>query len=405
MKILKIIALFIVCATVTVFICEAVLLHNENEDTEFFGAEAPKKTQDYRGFASGEPLLSRESIDISAKSAILCTDDGLLIYEKHADVPLPMASITKIMSCIVALEICNDISEKYTVPKEAVGIEGSSVYLAEGEKVSIEMLLYSTMLESANDAVTALAILVKGSQKEFVDLMNKKAEQLSMTSTHFENPHGLHSDHHFTTARDFAILTAYALKNESFRQIISTKKIYYPSSDGQMTRVLVNHNKLLSSYNGIIGGKTGYTKTSGRTLVNTAQKNGTTLICVTLNAPDDWQDHTDLLDIGFKTVKTDIFKKETEMQQIGISCGQSSYLKLALSEDVSLSHPLDEKVRVEYRLPHYTFATVRKGQRIGSAEFYIGDKKIRTADLVAMQTVQKIEYKKNILEKIMDHYR
>ena len=220
-----------------------------------------------------------------------------ILYEARGDLRLPMASTTKVLTAITVLELCQDISEEVVIPQEAVGIEGSSVYLKSGEELTVRALLYALMLRSANDAAAALAYSISGSIEDFSLLMNKKAEELGLTDTNFENPHGLDSKNHYTTATDLARLTAYALKNPIFKEITSTYKTVIDSS--LQSRLLINHNKLLSSYQGCIGVKTGYTRKSGRSLVSAAERDGIMLIAVTINAPDDWKDHTRLLDYGF----------------------------------------------------------------------------------------------------------
>lgn len=205
-----------------------------------------------------------------------------------------MASTTKIMTALLAIERL-DPETVVTVPKEAVGIEGSSIYLTEGEQITVSDLLYGLMLESGNDAATALAIAAGGTVEDFVRLMNERAAELGLEDTHFSNPHGLSADDHYTTAYDLARLTCAALENETFASIVSckTKTI----SDGR--RYLSNHNRLLRSYEGCIGVKTGYTLATGRTLVTAAERDGLTLVAVTLNDRSDWADHTRLLDYGF----------------------------------------------------------------------------------------------------------
>jgi len=401
MKIIKLTAILLVCAFLTAFISETAFT---SEKTHVGGdfTDAPKQeSADYSSFASSQAIGGIDGGKISAGSAILCADNGLVIFEKQADVPLPMASITKVMSCVVALENADDLAKKVKIPKEAVGIEGSSVYLQEGEEVTLEMLLYSAMLESANDAVTALAILVKGSEAEFVKAMNEKAKELSMVSTNFVNPHGLHDDRHYTTARDYAKLMAYALKNEEFCKIISTKKMYYPSSDGSLTRVLVNHNKLLSSYGGMIGGKTGYTKTSGRTLVTAARRDGTVLICVTINAGSDWQDHTYLFNKGFETVETRTYEKGSAIAAVPIAAGKETSAELILENDVRITVPRGKEITVRCKSPHFVFAPIEADKAVGEAVFYVDGSEVAKTALRTEKSVQAAETAEmGIIEKI-----
>ena len=209
---------------------------------------------------------------------------------------------------MTALVVCEliPLDQAVSIPKNAVGTEGSSVYLQEGEILTIKELLAALLLESANDAAAALAIVTAGSIENFAKKCNEKAAELGLKSSNFTNPHGLYDENHYTTAYDLAIITAYALKEPTIREIVATKKLQIPlgitehNPFGQGTRYLKNHNKMLSTYEGAIGVKTGFTKKSGRCLVSAAEKNGLTLIAVTLNAPDDWKDHTAMLDFGFE---------------------------------------------------------------------------------------------------------
>lgn len=236
---------------------------------------------------------------VSAAAAVLMeADSGRILVDVNAHSRLPMASTTKIMTALVALSN-SDPDDVVTVSEKAVGIEGSSVYLKAGEQLTMEQLLYALLLESANDAAAAIAIAVAGDIPSFADLMNETAAELGLTESHFTNPHGLDADDHYTTAYDLALLTKYALREPAFAKIVSTYKTTIPLSGAEGTRVLVNHNKMLKSYNGAIGVKTGYTRRCGRCLVSAAARDGVTMIAVTLSAPDDWRDHAALLDYGF----------------------------------------------------------------------------------------------------------
>ena len=247
---------------------------------------------------------------IGAQSAILMAEDGRVLYEKSADLRLPMASTTKIMTAIVALEQ-NDPETLFTVPKEAVGVEGSSCYLKEGEVLSLHSLVYALMLQSANDAAAAIATCTAGSIEEFALLMNLKAAELGLDNTHFENPHGLDSEGHYTTSRDLAKLALYCMENELFSQIWATSHISIPLYENEETtpRQLYNHNKLLRSYENCVGGKTGYTMRCGRCLVSAAEENGMTLVAVTLNDRSDWADHVLLYKYGFDKKESSLWKK------------------------------------------------------------------------------------------------
>lgn len=237
-------------------------------------------------FASAAP-------EVSAKKAIL-TDalSGQVLFERDADSKSLIASTTKILTALIVCEQC-DLAQTVQIPKEAVGVEGSSLYLREGEMLTVEQLLYGLMLRSGNDAAVALALHCAGSIEAFAQMMNDKAAELGMKNSHFCNPHGLDAEEHYSTARDLSTLAVVAMENEQVRRIASTKSISFGE------RSLVNHNKLLWRCEGAMGIKTGYTKAAGRILVSAAERNGRRLVCVSINDPNDWSDHCALLDFGY----------------------------------------------------------------------------------------------------------
>ena len=239
--------------------------------------------------------------NISAKSACLIdATSGRVLYSKNSNQRMPMASTTKIMTAIVAIESGMPLNTQIKVPLEAVGVEGSSAYLKQNEVVTLELLLYALMLSSANDAAMAIAHTICGSAEKFVDLMNSKAYNLGLTNTHFTNPHGLYDEEHYTTAEELAKIMAYAMQNSDFANITSCQKKAFSRDDGT-SFLFTNHNRLLKYYDGTIGGKTGFTKKSGRCLVSCAERDGLRLIAVSLSAPDDWNDHKKLYDFAFSS--------------------------------------------------------------------------------------------------------
>lgn len=240
---------------------------------------------------------------ISAKGAILIDcEDKSVIYEKDADKRLYPASTTKIMTALVALdfleEIDGNLQSTLSIPKEAVGVEGSTINLKADEVMTVEELLYGVMLQSGNDGATALAVCLGGNLENFVDRMNKKAVALGCKSTHFTNPTGLFDEKHYTTARDLARISLEAMKNESFRDIVGAKS--WQNNNG---RQFVNKNKTISEYEGATGIKIGYTKKSGRTLVASAKKGESELIAVVLSDTNWFEDAYALLDYGFERLQ------------------------------------------------------------------------------------------------------
>ena len=262
------------------------------------------------------PLLYAESVGekphISAKSAALIdAKSGAVLFEKDSSAHLPMASTTKIMTAYVILTNM-DIDEVVKVPKEATLVEGSSIYLRDGEEIKVETLLYGLMLESGNDAAVALAVACSGSVDEFAALMNRTAHEMGMCDTVFANPHGLSAENHYTTAYELAYITSKAMQIDKFREIVSTQKMLVPSLDGSSTRLFLNHNKLLKYYDGAVGVKTGFTKNAGRCLVSAAERDGDMFIAVTLNDGNDWSDHQSMLDYAFNCYDTVSVAKKGE---------------------------------------------------------------------------------------------
>ena len=320
------------------------------------------------------PELPRlESVgSLSAQSAVLIdADSGQILYGSQEDLRLPMASTTKIMTALCAVEL-GQVTDVITVDARAVGIEGSSVYLYEGEQLTLSQLLYALLLESANDAAVAIAIGLCGSVEQFVRHMNQKAEQLGLRDTHFENPHGLDAETHYTTAADLALIARAALAHPTLRTIVSTRKTTIPLNGTQGVRSLLNHNKLLRNYPGAIGVKTGFTKRSGRCLVSAAERDGLTLIAVTLNAPDDWNDHTRLLDAGFAAYERVVLCDDQEFQtMLGVAGGKEAYVLIRNQQSVALTLPrnrgsMHATVELNDRM---LFAPVRAGTQVGTLTF------------------------------------
>lgn len=332
-----------------------------------------------------------QTLDISAKSAVLIeAESGDLLYQKNAFTRLPMASTTKIMTAIVAIESC-DLSKTIAVPKEAVGVEGSSVYLHEGERLTMENLLYALLLESANDAATAIAILVGGSIEGFADMMNRKAAELELTGTHFTNPHGLDDGEHYTTAFDLAKIAAYALKNEDFSRICSTYRTTIPLNSNEGTRVLVNHNKMLRIYNGAIGIKTGFTKKSGRCLVSAAKRDGLTLVAVTLNAPNDWSDHEKLLNFGFDRYERVRLARVGEFStRLDVTGGSVQYVIAKNNADLSCTLSRDHgEITCIVETTGVIYAPVNEGDVVGRVVYKLGNNILASSDLVATYNVKQ----------------
>ncbi len=316
-------------------------------------------------------LTSTNALSVSAQSAVLLdASRGDLLYAKNADARMPMASTTKVMTAIVALEHM-DAGTEIAAPAEAIGVEGSSIYLTEGEVLTLEQLLYAVLLESANDAATAVAIAVGGSVEGFAALMNRKAAELGLSNTQFQNPHGLDAEGHYTTARELAKIMMCALENPLIAQMVATRKITVPHASTDGVRLLVNHNKMLRLYEGAIGGKTGYTKKSGRCLVSAAEREGVRLIAVTLNAPNDWNDHSSLFDMGFTLRKsvnlTDANGVCFPMDVVG---GASACVMVSNPQALRTSLPSDApSITKTVEAERFLYAPVAEGETVGKVVF------------------------------------
>ena len=342
-----------------------------------------------RALPQEEVILSTPSV--SAKAAVLLEwESGEILYDRNAHLPMGMASTTKIMTALVALER-ESPDRIITVPREAVGIEGSSVYLIEGESLTLCDLLYALLLSSANDAATAIAIAVGGSEEGFVALMNQKAGELGLSATRFENPHGLYHEEHYTTAYELARITAHALTIPLFRQIVSTYTKKIPHDGIPDVRLLCNHNKLLRSYEGAIGVKTGFTKKTGRTLVSAAERDGMTLIAVTLDAPDDWRDHTAMLDYGFSAYRRLTVAEPLEFTyDYPVTGGVTDKVPLTNKEPLSLLLPKDHgepSILIE-SAGRFLYAPVSEGELVCRVTLLVDGHRVSTS-LYATKAVEK----------------
>lgn len=386
------IALLLLLSLLCTLLLPSCTLHGTSEEA---GIDVPTLPQTD---TSNAPSLS----DISAKSAIVIElSSGETVWQKNSGQKLPMASTTKIMTALVTLESL-DLQSKVKVSPEAVGVEGSSIYLYNGEELTVEDLLYALLLSSANDAAAALAIAVSGSIESFAQLMNDRAATLGLENTHFENPHGLDSPEHYTTAEDLAKITREAMQNNDFRKIVSTTKKVIPLNGDEGARLLQNHNKLLKSYSGAIGVKTGFTKKSGRCLVSAAKHDGVEYICVTLNAPSDWNDHKMLLDYA-----SSLYIR----QQLVPDGGYTYPLPLVGAESTSVNAVCTTPASVilarthsdvtyTVELPHMYYGGVTQGQKLGQIVFYEDGQQIASLPLYAEKTVNDTKYHSFLWEKI-----
>ena len=318
---------------------------------------------------------------VSAESCILMdAQSGTVIYEKNPDNRMLIASTTKIMTALVALEngSPDDIVE---IKREWANVEGSSMGLCPGEFCSLRELLYGLLLASGNDAGVAVACHTAGSVEKFAELMNRKAEELGMENSHFANPHGLDHEAHFSTARDMAILAAAAMKNAELALIASTDEVTLPRG-----RRFSNHNKLLKSCEGCIGLKTGYTSKAGRTLVSVCERNGTRLICVTLRDGDDWADHARLYDWGFENYETVKLADTAEiLGSLPLVSGSRESVNVTAGEELRLFVKKGAEIETVLNLPRFAYAGLEKGDRVGQMTVFADGKEVASIPLVCAE--------------------
>lgn len=334
---------------------------------------------------------------VSARKAyVLDAVSGRVLYEKNPDSQSLIASTTKIMTALVVCEQCN-VLDRMRIPKEAVGIEGSSMYLQEGEVLTIQELLYGLMLRSGNDAAVALAIYCGGTVEGFAELMNDKARNLGLKNTHFVNPNGLDAPGHYSTARDLAVLAAYAMENPVFRQTVSTKCVKAG------TRYLTNHNKLLWRVEGADGVKTGYTKAAGRILVSSAARDDRRIIAVTIDDGDDWNDHAQLLNEGFSRFSVKQILSEGDcLGTVEVLGGENQRVEVLAAEDFSFALAPEERPHTMLPGKPFVYAPVSEGEEAGYAYILIGGKAVGRVRTVYGQTIeQKPEEEKGFFEKLL----
>lgn len=346
------------------------------------------------------PRLEAGAVSTSAASSCLIeAETGEVLFAENENERRAMASTTKIMTAILTIE-AGDLDREFTVDDYAIMVEGTSMGLQKGDRVSRRDLLYGILLPSGNDAANAAAVSVSGSISGFVKLMNKKAEELNLANTHFVTPSGLDAEGHYTTALDLARLTAYAMKNELFREIVSCKSKQLEYGNPPYPRTLYNSNKMLVKYEGAIGVKTGFTDNARRCLVSAAERDGVTLIAVTLADGDDWNDHIKMLDYGF-----------TQAAAYSLETGCSARVSVAgtgktvgvYAENASLALTADNRTRLERRvlLPRMVYGSVQKGDKLGSIEFYLNGKNVKSVPLLAAESVAEDERELNFFQRLL----
>lgn len=333
------------------------------------------------------PLPCPADASVSAESAALIeAESGRILWSKCPDKALPMASTTKIMTSLICLRR-QDLDVPFTVNGEAIQEEGSSMGLREGDTVTLRALAVGMLTVSGNDAANAAAVRISGSVRAFAGLMNAAAAELGMKDTFFVTPSGLDSGRHHSTAGDMAALAAEAIRNPDFLQICSSASSLAVYGNPPYARLIMNENRLLRIYEGAIGVKEGYTLKAGRCLVSAARREGKTVVCVTLNSPDAWNDHALLLDYGFSVLErveiTESLNFEIPVagtdRKVAVTSGGSAQMTCLQGE----SGLIERKIE----LPEFTEAPVRTGQAVGKIRYCYNGKPVAEADLTAVSDV------------------
>lgn len=352
--------------------------------TSLFGKVLPANT-----------VLSGENAATSAQSMLLLENStNRVLYERNADKRLPMASTTKIVTAITVIENCDDLEKIVKVPKKAVGVEGSSIYLQEGEPLKIIDLLYGLMLQSGNDCAAALALTVGGSIENFAALMNETAQKAKAMCSNFVNPHGLHDDSHYTTARDLALITSYAMKNPVFEKIVGTKRYTMPWQGRDYNRVILNKNKILNTFEGGDGVKTGFTKKAGRCLVSSAKRDGMRVICVVLNCGPMFEDCSALMEKAFKEYRLEKVCDKTPVYKIPVTEGKAG--QVDCSPENERYYPLKageiELIKTEAELVEGFNAPVKCGAQAGKIKFSLDNQLLFEEKLITINSVDSPDY-------------
>ena len=342
--------------------------------------------------------------DTSAQAAILIDlDNGRVYYEKNADAVLPMASTTKIMTALVVLESGMNLDEYFTVDSSAIMVEGSSMGLQKGDKVTLRALCYGMLLPSGNDAANAAAVRVAGTVDNFCRMMNERAKEMGLENTNFQTPSGLDDDDHHTTARELAIITYNAMQNEDFREICKCTTATVEFGNPPYKRILYNHNRLLRTYEGTIGVKTGFTKKSGRCLVSAVERDGVGLICVTLNAPNDWNDHKRLYNSAFDALARIEIEDPQTQYTVKVTGGMKSSVIIVPEFIPTASLAMGEisNIKKSVTVDPFAYAPIKVGDVLGEVVYTLGSVELARVDLVATEDVERITVKKNFFTKLL----
>ena len=338
------------------------------------------------------PVARAAGPEVSAQSAVVLTaDTGAVLFEKDGHTPRPVASTTKIMTALLALEAAQERGDPLVdITQEMVAVEGSSMGLQAGDSISLTGLAAGMLLASGNDAANAAALYLDGSLESFAARMNQRAAALGMEDTHFVTPSGLDGEDaqglgHLSTAYDMALLARAALEDQAFRQLCSSPSLAVEFAEPVKRVTYTNHNKLLTQYQGCVGVKTGFTKEAGRCLVSAAERDGALLIAVTLNAPNDWEDHTALLDYGFSQVEPYQLAGGDVRLTVPVVGSPVEVVSLRGSNGGEVTLPLGQGAQVKrvVRVPKFLYAPVEAGEQVGEICWYLEGQLLGSAPLTA----------------------
>ena len=348
--------------------------------------------------------LKVSAVSTSAKAAVVINgDNGEIIYSNNADTRLPMASTTKIMTGLLLCEYGN-FEKEITVTEEMLRVEGSSMGLLAGDRVTLHDLLYGLMLASGNDAANVIAYILGGSLDGFVNMMNQKAAELGLKNTHFATPSGLDADDHYTTAYELAKIAQYAMQNEDFAKAVSCEKAVLNYGNPPYRRSLTNHNKLLKMFDGAVGVKTGFTKKSGRCLVSAAKRDGKFVIAVTLNDPNDWQDHQSLLEYGLTAIKQTEYSPKYISYNIPVINGKSGSINVTL-DPIIINSLETENITDTVYLPKFVYAPIKQNDVLGTVVYMQNGNVVAEKQILADINVEACEEKQKPIKKIVENFK
>ena len=348
--------------------------------------------------------LNVSALSTSAKAAVVLNgDNGEIIYSQNADTRLSMASTTKIMTGLLLCEYGN-FQREITVTEEMLKVEGSSMGLLPGDRVTLHDLLYGLMLASGNDAANVIAFVLGGSLDGFVKMMNKKADDLGLVNTNFATPSGLDADDHYTTAYELAKIAHYAMQNDEFAKAVSSKKAVLNYGNPPYRRSLTNHNKMLNLFDGAVGIKTGFTQKSGRCLVSAAKRDGKFVIALTQHDPNDWQDHQNMLEYGLSAIKQTEYSPKFASFNIPVINGDKNEITVNI-EPITINSLETENITDTVYLPQFVYAPVSKNDVLGTVVYKQNGEILQEVEILANCDIKALKPLQKPIDKIIENFR